>query len=315
MDFMEAAQINKYGGSEVVEINKKAPKPAPSKGHILVKVHAAGVNPIDWKVREGYLKQMVTLKFPATLGGDFSGVVTDVGEDVSEFKKSDEVYGQASVLGGGSGSFAELVSANANAVAKKPKNVSHTEAAALPLAGVSAWQALAEHIGLSKGKKILIHGGAGGIGSFAVQIAKHLGAHVAATAATDDVQYVKDLGADEVIDYKEQSFENLLRDYDAVFDTVGGETYMKSFKVLKKGGIIVSMLEQPRPELMKQYGVNAIAQGTRITNERLSKLAGLVEKGFVKVHIDKTFSLEEAGAALTLMQSGHPRGKIVLIIK
>lgn len=312
---MKAAQINQYGGSDVVAINENAPTPAVSSGHLLIEVRAAGVNPVDWKIREGYLQQMAPLQFPATLGGDFSGIVTDVGDGVSGFTKGDEVYGQASVLGGGSGSFAEFLSASPTTVARKPKNASHTEAAALPLAGVSALQALTEHLKLLRGQTILIHGGAGGIGSFAIQLAKHLGAAVATTAGADDAQHVKDLGADQVIDYKTQTFEDLLRDYDAVFDTVGGETYARSFKVLKKGGVIVSMLEQPNAELMQQHGVTAISQFTQVTNERLSKLAEFVDQGVIKVHVDKTFPLEQAGAALTYLQTGHPRGKVVLEIQ
>lgn len=312
---MKAAQINQYGGSDVVAINENAPTPAVSSGHLLIEVRAAGVNPVDWKIREGYLQQMAPLQFPATLGGDFSGIVTDVGDGVSGFTKGDEVYGQASVLGGGSGSFAEFLSASPTTVARKPKNASHTEAAALPLAGVSALQALTEHLKLLRGQTILIHGGAGGIGSFAIQLAKHLGAAVATTAGADDAQHVKDLGADEVVDYKTQRFEDLLRDYDAVLDTVGGETYARSFKVLKKGGTIVSMLEQPNAELMQQHGVTAISQFTQVTTERLSKLAELVEQGVIKVRLDKTFPLEQAGAALTYLQTGHPRGKVVLEIQ
>ena len=308
---MKAAQINKYGGSEVVEINTNAPKPAVSRGQLLVEVYAAGVNPIDWKIREGY----IPLKFPATLGGDFSGVVADIGEGVSGFKKGFEVYGYASVLGGGSGSFAEFVLADAKVMALKPKNNTHLESGALPLTGVSAWQALVDHMGLSRGKKILIHGGAGGIGSMAIQLAKHLGAYVATTVNAKDMQYVKELGADEAIDYKNQTFEGMLHDYDAVYDTVGGETYVRSFKVLRKGGIIVSMLEQPRPELMEQYGVNAIGQMTQVNTERLSKLAELVSKRVIKVHVDKTFPLEQAGEALAFLQNGHPRGKVVLKMK
>ena len=203
---MKAAQINKYGGSEVVEINKNAPKPAAPRGKLLVEVYAAGVNPIDWKIREGY----IPLKFPATLGGDFSGVVADVGEGVPGFKKGFEVYGYASILGGGSGSFAEFVSADAKVMALKPKNITHVEAGALPLTGVSAWQALVDHMGLSRGKKILIHGGAGGIGSIAIQLAKHLGAYVATTVSAKGMQYVQELGADEAIDYKNQKFEDML---------------------------------------------------------------------------------------------------------
>jgi NADPH:quinone reductase-like Zn-dependent oxidoreductase len=272
------------------------------------------VNPFDWKIMEGMYQKMMPIQLPATLGGDFSGVVTEAGEGVS-FKKGDAVYGSAIILSGGSGAFAEFASAGVDHVAKKPKNLNHLEAAALPLTGVSAWQALVDHIGLAKGNRILIHGAAGGIGTSAVQIAKHLGAHVAATASARDMDYVKGLGADEVIDYKSQSFDSLLSGYDAVYDTVGGDTYAKSFKVLKKGGIIVSMLEQPKPELTEKYGVKAIAQGTHINGERLSKVAGLVELGVLKVHVDKSFPLEKAGDALAYQKTGHPRGKVVLKIK
>lgn len=312
---MKAAQIKRYGGSEVVEINKNAVSPAASPGKLIVEVDAAGVNPVDWKIREGYMQQTRSPSFPITLGSDFSGLVIEIGEGVSGFKKGDEVYGQAIVLGGGSGSFAEFASVNEKNVAYKPKKVNHLEAAALPLAGVSAYQALVDHMVLFKGKKILIHGGAGGIGAFAIQLAKHLGAYVTTTASTDSIKYVKDLGADEFIDYRKQSFEDLLHDYDAVFDTVGGDTYIKSFKVLKKGGVIISMLEHPHTDLMGKHGVNAIAQFTHVTSERLAKLAELIDQGAVKVHIDRIFPLEEAAEALSYQQKGHPRGKVVLEIK
>lgn len=312
---MKAAQINKYGGREVVEINNNAQKPAVTKGKILVEVHAAGVNPVDWKIREGHFQQMAPLKFPATLGGDFSGVVVDLGEGVSGFKRGDEVYGSAIILGGGSGSFAEFALANAKAVANKPKKVSHVEVAALPLAGVSALQSLVDHMNLKKGQKILIHGGAGGIGTFAIQIARHIGAYTATTVSKNDIQHAKELGADEVIDYKNQAFEEMLGDFDAVFDTVGGQTYERSFKVIKGGGIIVSMLEQPNKGLMDQYGVKAIGQFTQITNDRLSKLAELVDKGIIKLHVDKTFQLDQAGEALHYLQTGHPRGKVVVEVR
>ncbi len=292
-----------------------APEPIIAAGKVLVEVYAAGLNPVDWKIREGYLQQMAPLQFPATLGFDFSGVVKKIGEDVATFQEGDEVYGQAGVLNGGSGSFAEVALANTKTIARKPKRVNHIEAAALPLAGVSAWQGLMDHMKFQKGQRVLIHGGAGGIGTFAIQIAKHLGAYIATTASADDVNYTRDLGADEVIDYKTKRFEDLLRDYDAVFDTVGGETYERSFTVLKKGGVIVSMLEQPRQDLMAQYGVNAIAQFTQVTSERLSKLAELVDQGVLKIEIDKTFPLEQAAEALAYLQTKHSKGKVVLGIK
>ncbi|NJD53849.1 MAG: NADP-dependent oxidoreductase [Candidatus Methanoperedens sp.] len=312
---MKAAQINKYGDNEVVEINMNAPEPTVTRGHLLIEVYAAGVNPIDWKIREGYIRQKVQLKFPATLGGDFSGVVAEVGEGVQGFKKGDEIYGQASITKGGSGSFAEFATADMNTAAHKPGILSHAEAAALPLTGVSAWQSLVDHIGLSSGKKILIHGGAGGIGSMAIQIAKHLRAYVATTVSLKDMEFARELGADEVIDYKNQSFEDIIHDYDAVFDTVGGKTYTGSHRVLKRGGIIVSMLEQPNPDLMEQYKVKAIGQLTQVTGERLSKLAELADKRVIKVHVEKAFPLEEAQEALEFQQNGHPRGKVVLEIK
>ncbi|OGY43075.1 MAG: hypothetical protein A2729_03865 [Candidatus Buchananbacteria bacterium RIFCSPHIGHO2_01_FULL_39_14] len=312
---MKSAQINKYGGSEVVVINQNTPTPEVIAGKVLVEVYAAGINPADWKVRVGYWQEKMPLQFPATLGGDFSGVILEVGEGVSDFKKGDEVYGQASLFSGGSGAFAEMALADAKHIALKPKKVNWLQAAALPLAAVSAYQALIDHMNLSSGQKILLHGGAGGIGSFAIQLAKHLGADVATTAGANDLEYVKSLGAKIIIDYQKQSFTELIKDYDAVFDTVGGETYKKSFAILRKGGIIVSMLESPNQELMNKYGVKAISQFTRATSEFLSKLAELVDRGAIKVMIDKVFSLDQAGDALDYLEKSHTRGKVALQVK
>jgi alcohol dehydrogenase len=311
---MKSAQINKYGSSEVIEINQSTSEPTISSGKVLVIIKAAGVNPADWKIREGGLQQLVSLQFPSTLGIDFSGVIKQVGEGVSpsDFKQGDEVYGQAGVINGGSGAFAEMALANTESIANKPKRLSHAEAAGLPLVGVSAWQALVENIGLSKGQKILIHGGAGGIGSIAIQLAKYLGADVATTVSINDKQFVQELGADQVIDYKTQTFEDLLHDYDAVFDTVGDETYRRSFKVIKKGGVIVSMLDQPDSELMNQYGVKAIFQFTQADRERLTKLTQWVDENNIRVNVEKTFLLDEAGDALDYQKDVHPRGKVVL---
>ncbi|OJW51585.1 MAG: hypothetical protein BGO67_05035 [Alphaproteobacteria bacterium 41-28] len=312
---MKAAQINKYGSTDGIEINTNTQKPSPSVGHLVIEVHAAGVNPIDWKICEGLRKERLDLKFPITLGMDFSGVVTEVGERVSGFKKGDQVYGQSSVFNGEPGTFAEFVFVDQERTALKPTKINYIEAAAVPLAAVSAWQGLVDHMGLSKGQKILIHGGAGGIGSFAIPLAKYLGAYVATTVSAENKQHVKDLGADEVIDYKNQSFDEILRDYDAVFDTVGGETYVKSFKILKNGGTIVSMLEQPRPELMAKNNVKAIAEFTDVNSERLAKVADLIDKGILKIQVDKTFPLDKASEALLYLKTGHPRGKVVLKIK
>ena len=315
-EIMKSIQIKRYGSSDVMEVNDTASVPSLPPGKILVNVNAAGVNPIDWKIREGYMQQMIQLQFPSTLGMDFSGVIKQIGENIpSDFKQGNEVYGQASVLRGGSGAFAELALVDKDSIAHKPKTLDHLQSAALPLVGVSAWQAIVENIGLSKDQKILIHGGAGGIGSIAIQLAKHLGAYVATTASTNDKQFVQELGADQVVDYTTEKFEDTIRDYDAVFDTVAGDTYKKSFKVLKKGsGIIVSMLEQPNSELMNQYGVKALFQFTQVNRERLTKLAEWVDQNNIKVNVDKTFSLDEAAKALDYQRDVHPRGKVVLTV-
>jgi alcohol dehydrogenase len=314
---MKSIQIKRYGNSDVVEVNDTASVPTVSTGKILVNVKASGVNPADWKIREGYFQQMAPLQFPSTLGMDFSGFVKQRGEDdmSSDFKEGDEVYGQASVFSGGSGAFAELALANKDSIAYKPKTLNHAEAAALPLVGVSAWQALVENIGLTNGQKILLHGGAGGIGSIAIQLAKHLGAHVTTTASTNDKEFVQRLGADQVIDYKTENFEDMPHDYDSVFDTVGGDTYKRSFKVLKKGsGIIVSMLEQPNSELMNQYGIKAVFLFSQVNRQRLAKLAQWVDQNNIKVNVDKTFSLDQASKALDYQKDVHPRGKVVLTV-
>jgi alcohol dehydrogenase len=305
-----------YGSSEAIEINRDTPSPNSSSDKILVDIKAASLNPIDWKIREGYMKQVTPLQFPSILGMDFSGIIKEVGKDISteKYKQGDEVYGQASVTKGGSGAFAEIDLTNADNIAIKPKSLTHEEAAALPLVGVSAWQALVENMELSKNQKILVHGGAGGIGSIAIPLAKNLGAFVTTTASSDDKQFVHRLGADEVIDYMNQSFEDLIRDYDAVYDTVGDQTYAKSFKVLKKGGIIVSMLEQPNSDLMQRFGVKAIFQFTQVNKDRLTQLAQWVDRNNIKIHIDKTFSLDEAAKALDYVKDVHPRGKVVLKI-
>ena len=311
---MKSAQINKYGSSQVIEINNSASEPSVAPGKVLVDIRAAGVNPVDWKISEGHMQQLVSLQFPSTLGLDFSGVIKQVGEGISpsEFKPGDEVYGQAGVISGGSGAFAEMAVTKTESIANKPKKLSFPQAAGLPLVGVAAWQVLIEDIHLSKDQKILIHGGAGGIGSIAIQLAKSLGAYVATTVSTSDKQFVQELGAYTAIDYKTQTFEDMLQNYDAVFDTVGGNTYRRSFKVLKKGGVIVSMLEQPDSELMNQYGVKAKFQFTQPDKEHLTKVAQWVDQNNIRVNVEKEFSLDEAGDALDYQKNEHPRGKVVL---
>lgn len=312
---MKAAQYSRYGGPEVIEVSDNVPVPSVGENQVLVEVHAASPNPFDWKLRAGYMKEMIPLKFPVTIGGDFSGIVSEIGNGVSEFKTGDEVYGQALILSGGSGAFAEFATAKISNISKKPKKISFPEAAVLPLVGSSAIQALEEHIKLKKGNRILIHGGAGGIGHIAIQLAKSLGAYVTTAVSGRDMEFVKSLGVDEAIDYRKEKFEEKIHGFDAVYDTVGGETTERSFRVLKKGGTLVSMLGAPNPELAKKYGVAAIGQNTKITSERLNRLTELVEKGAIKPHIDKVFPLDQTREAFEHLEKGHPRGKVVVKIK
>ena len=311
---MKAVQINSYGGSEVFKVVDVA-IPSPGKDQITVGVRAVSINPFDVKLISGKYKDMIPLQFPVTPGGDFSGVVERFGGEVEGYRVGDEVYGTANVLYGGSGSFAEFATANTANIAHKPKSASFEEAAALVLVGVSALQALEEHIKLQSKQKILIHGGAGGIGHLAIQLAKALGAYVATTVSTDEVDFVKKLGADEVIDYKKEKFEDLLNDYDVVFDMVGGEVRDKSFRILKKGGILVSMLGQPSEELSQKYGVVAIGQNTKVTSERLNRLAEYVDSGKIKVNIDRMFLLDQIKEAFNYFKEGRYKGKVVLRVK
>lgn len=310
---MKAAQINQYGGQDVLQVTNGAEKPKPGPDQVVVEVSAAGLNPFDWKVREGYMKDFIPLQFPATLGGDLAGTVAEVGENVSGFTVGQAVYGMANAVSG-SGSYAEFTRVTASQLVAQPKSIDPVTAAALPLAGVSAYQAVVDHINLQPNQKILIHGGAGGIGTLAIQIAKNIGATVATTASTDDLEYVKELGADVVIDYTQQDFSKELSDYDAVFDTVGGETATKSFDVLKEGGTLVSMVEQSDNGLAAAKNITFIPQQSKTTQERLTKLAELADAGAIKIHIDKVFSLDQAPEALEYLKTGHPRGKVVIRI-
>jgi NADPH:quinone reductase-like Zn-dependent oxidoreductase len=279
---------------------------------VLVEVKAASINPFDLYFLAGNLQKMAPLPFPITLGGDFAGVVSQTSGQ--EFAVGDQVYGSALILAGGSGSFAEYCSANVTSIAHKPKTIDFQKAAGLPLVGSSAVQALEEHMRLQKGQKVLIHGGAGGIGSVAIQIAKALGAYVATTVSTNDIPFVTQLGADQAVDYKTQKFEEIIKDFDGVYDTVGGQTTEKSFLVLKKGGILVSMLGQPSEELAQKYNVTAIGQRTKTNTDHLYRLAQFVDNGSIKPQVDKVFPLDQTKEAYMYMQDSH-RGKVVISIQ
>lgn len=310
---MKAAQISDYGGKEVLQI-KEVPKPVPGEDQVLVEVHAAATNPFDYKVREGIYKQWVKLRLPATLGGDVSGVVVEVGKGVSSFKVGQEVFGQAGAASG-EGSYAEFTPVRTTQLALKPDTIDFVEAAALPLASCSAYQALVDTMNLKPGQKILIHGGGGGIGSMAIQIAKDIGAYIATTASSKDAEYVKSLGADEAIDYETQQFNEVIKDYDAVFDTVGGETNAKSYMVLKPGGILVSMVEEVNDDLAHKHDIKYVHQSTQVTEKRLAAITKLINAGKLKINVDKIYSLGLAAEALEYLKVGHPKGKVVITVK
>jgi NADPH:quinone reductase-like Zn-dependent oxidoreductase len=277
-------------------------------------VRAASLNPVDIAVRSGMMHQMLPLQFPATIGGDFAGVVVEPGPAGSAFRAGDEVYGQAGALLGGSGSLGELVAAPARFTARKPKSTDFTTAASLPLVGASAVQAITEHLNVQRGQRILIHGAAGGVGSIATQIAKHLGAHVIATAFTDDFAYLRKLGADELIDAKSQRFEDFATDLDGVLDLVRGDTAARSYAVIRRGGVLVSLTAQPDEARMQETGVRMIGQFTQPTTERLARLADLVDAGVVTPNVERTFPLDRAVEAFSYFETGNPRGKVVVAV-
>lgn len=311
---MRAAQLHSYGNKKTVTTSPNAPKPPLGAGQVLIAVHAAGVNPFDWKVREGLMQHWAPLTFPAVLGGDVSGVIVELGEGVDTFSIGQEVFGEANSVSG-NGSFAELTPVPIKTLALKPKNIDFLHAAALPLAAASAYMAIVETLHVQPGQRILVHGGAGGIGGFAIQIAKNLGAYVATTAKATATSYVLERGADQVVDYQTELFDQKLHDFDMVFDTVGGDTYARSFGVLKPGGHVASMVEKPNNELAKKHGVTAHYLSSEATHDRLAHITDLVEKGVLNVHIDKIFSLEQAAEALEYVKTGKHTGKVVIEVK
>ncbi len=311
---MKAVTARSYGNSRVLEVHDHTADPAPEKDQILVRVRGVGINPFDVALVSGAHADRIPLRHPFIPCGDFSGIVSAVHDNVGGFAVGDEVYGTATVASGGSGAMAEQTVVHKGRVAKKPASATFLQAAALPLVGTSVIAALEEHMKLTAGDRILIHGGSGGIGHLAIQFAKHLGAYVAATVRADDFDFAKGLGADEVIDYKTQDFGQLLSDFDAVYDTVGGTVTAKSFFVLRRGGILVSMKGLPDQEEAARHGVTAIGLNTDITADRLERLARLVDSGAVTVHVDQVFPVDRIRDAWDLQVSGGHRGKIVISI-
>jgi NADPH:quinone reductase-like Zn-dependent oxidoreductase len=311
MATMKAVRIHEYGGPEVLKY-EDAPRPQPAPDEVLVRVHAAGVNPVDWKVRAGFAKERLRYTMPFIPGWDVSGVVVETGLDTVRLKVGDEVYSRPDISR--DGSYAEYMVVRESEAAIKPKSVDHVQAAAIPLAALTAWQALFDAADLSAGQKVLIHGAAGGVGSFAVQFARLKGAHVIGTASKKNHEFLRSLGAEETIDYTTTKFEDVVRDVDVVLDTITGETTERSWQVLKKGGILISILQPPSPEKAAAHGVRCAHVFVQPNVEQLNEIAKLVDSGKLKVNVEKVFPLWEARAAQELSATGHVRGKIVLRI-
>ncbi len=309
MKTMKAIRFHSYGGPEVLAY-EDAPRPTPGSGEVLVRVHAAGVNPVDWKVREGYLKEMLHHTLPLIPGWDVSGVVEAAGPGATRFKAGDEVFSRPDIQR--NGTYAEYLVIRETEIAPKPKSIDHIHAAAIPLAGLTAWQSLIGAAGLTAGQRVLIHAAAGGVGGYAVQLAKWRGAHVIGTASEKNLDYLRGLGADEVIDYGRVPFEKAAGKVDVVFDTIGGETQERSWQVLKPGGILVSILGPPPPEKAEAHGVRQAFVFVQPDAEALAQLADLVDAGKLRPCVEKVLPLAEARRAQELSQTGHTRGKIVL---
>ena len=303
-------RIHSFGDSAVLQRDTVEPS-LPDASQVLVSVKAASVNPVDFKIRSGKYPAVKEDRLPYTLGRDVSGVIEQCGAQATQYKVGDEVFGMVGIGGGG---YAEKVALDQRAITRKPPSLDHIHAAAIPLAGQTAWQGLFRYGGLKPGQSVLIHGGAGGVGHFAIQFAKAKGARVLTTVPTADVKFATSLGADVVIDYKTQRFEEHASDLDMVFDLIDGETRERSWKLLKPGATLVSTLTEPSQEKARNLGVRALRYTVEADGNELAEIGALVTAGKVKVHVQKTYPLEEAAQALTALEKGHSVGKIVLIV-
>ena len=316
--------IHQYGngGPEVLKC-EDAPKPTAKAGEVLIAIHAASVNPVDWKLREGRRggSGSGADAKPTIPGFDVAGVIESIGEGVTKFKPGDEVFAMTSLrlgAGGGvtGGAYAEYVAVAEQQVAKKPGNVDFEHASAVPLAALTAWQALFDTANLSEGQTVLIHAGAGGVGHFAVQLAKARGANVIATASSpENLEFLKTIGADVIVNYKQQKFEDFAKDVDVVLDTIAGETQERSFACLKDGGFLVSILQQPDAGKLKEHNARGAVILVKPDGAQLGEIAELIESGKVKPEVSATFPLCDAAKAQELNKAGHVRGKVVLDIR
>jgi NADPH:quinone reductase-like Zn-dependent oxidoreductase len=303
---MHAVLIRKFGGPEVVEL-AEIPVPEPRAGEVLVKVEAASLNPVDYKIRGGKYPLVKDDRLPFVLGRDFSGTV--VHADDAALPAGTLVHG---LLGIEHGSFAQYTIARADTLARVPGAIDRIAAAAVPLAGLTAWQGLVDHGGLRAGQRVLIHAGAGGVGHLAVQFAKARGATVITTVSTGDVAFAHSLGADEVIDHKTERFESRLRDIDVVFDLIGGDTQERSWAVLKKGGVLVSTVQEPSQEKASAIGVRATRYTAEPRADQLREIDALIQAGKVRPVVARTFAYGDAKEALRGLEEGHGAGKLVL---
>ena len=308
---MKAARIHAYGDASQIRI-EDAPLPALNDDDVLIHVVATSVNPVDWKIRKGYLKSMIPYEMPLIMGWDVSGIVEQIGSAVTKFKPGDAVYSRPDIAR--NGAYAEFVAVREREIAFKPTTISHVEAASLPLVSITAWESLFTTANLTAGKKVLIHAGAGGVGSIAIQLAKAKGAHVTATASAAKSALVKSLGADEVIDYRAEDFSKLAKDMDVVFDTVGGETQEKSWSTLKPGGMLVSITAKPSDDRAKAEGKRAGFVFIGPNAPILTDLARMVDAGQVRPLIGAEYGLNDTAKAQEASETGRATGKIVIYV-
>ena len=305
---MKAIRFHEYGGPEVTRLEDVS-IPEPKPGKYLIRVAAAAVNAVDWKLRSGSLKEIMPIQFPFTMGCDVAGVVE---KGSGKFKPGDEVYGYLVTLR--SGAFAEFAIALENEIAPKPKKLSFQEAASIPVAALTSYEALFDHGKLESGQTVLIQGAAGGVGAMAVQFAKWKGAHVIGTASGLDVDYLREIGADETVDYRSERFEDRAKNVDLVFDTVGGDTLERSFAVVRPGGKLISIVAPPSPELGEKHNIEAKMIGVQVAGQRLAEIEQLVDSGRLKTRIGNTFTLQDGIAAIAAAESGKSKGKVIISV-
>jgi NADPH:quinone reductase-like Zn-dependent oxidoreductase len=307
---MKTQRFHSFGGPAVLKL-EDLQLPPLGEEELLIRVVAASVNPVDYKIREGRYPAVKADKLPYIPGRDIAGIVEACGGLVDDWKKGDAIY---AMLGIDRGGYTEFAIAKSEEVAPKPRTLDFVEAASVPLAGLTAWQGLFRYGELRSGQRVLIHGGSGGVGHFAIQFAKVAGAYVITTVSEQHVDFVRSLGADEVIDYKKQRFEEVLRDVDLVFDLIGGETQGRSWDVLKRGGTLVSTLNEPSQEKARDKGVRAMRYTVKENGGELEEIGRLIDAGKVRPRITKTFQLADAANAQQFVEEGHTEGKVVLKI-